>query len=154
MGVTMYNPIHVSNNFLVRSFEQGVYITPMKLQKMLYFLYRDYLKETDIPLFAERFSAWKYGPVLESVYYTFKDYGNQGITQYGGYPGPVYSAKEDNNGQLRALLNDLWEICKPYNGIYLSRLTHRPECAWYKAWTNGQMFLLDEDIKTDTVQVQ
>jgi uncharacterized phage-associated protein len=126
----------------------------MKLQKMLYFLYRDYLKKTETPLFAERFSAWKYGPVLESVYYTFQKYGSQGITQYGGYPSTVYSAKEDDNSQLKDLLNNLWEKCRPYNGIYLSQLTHKPECAWYKAWVNKNMFLDDEDIKNDSVQVQ
>jgi uncharacterized phage-associated protein len=126
----------------------------MKLQKMLYFLYRDYLKKTDNSLFTERFSAWKYGPVLESVYYTFKDFGSQGITQYGGFPGPVYSVKEEVDTTLKGLLNDLWNKCKPYNGIYLSQLTHKPECAWYKAWTNSQIFLYDEDIKNDNVQVQ
>jgi uncharacterized phage-associated protein len=126
----------------------------MKLQKMLYFLYRDYLKKTDISLFTERFSAWKYGPVLESVYYTFRSYGSQGIAQYGGYPGPVYSIKENTDETFRKLLNNLWEKCKPYNGIYLSQLTHNPECAWYKAWTNKMMFLQDDDIKNDSVQVQ
>jgi uncharacterized phage-associated protein len=125
----------------------------MKLQKMLYFLYRDYLKQTKDPLFTERFSAWKYGPVLESVYYTFKDYGSQGITNYGGYPGPVYSVKEETDRTLKELLDNLWNKCRPYNGIYLSQLTHKPECAWYKAWTNKQMFLQDEEIMADSVQV-
>jgi uncharacterized phage-associated protein len=150
----MYSPIHVSNNFLKRSLLQGVPITPMKLQKMLYFLYRDYLRETNQSLFTERFSTWKYGPVLESVYYTFRDYGSQSITQYGGYPGPSYLIKEDADKTLRKLLEDLWEKCKPYNGIYLSRLTHSSECAWYKAWVKQQPFLQDEDIKADFVQVQ
>jgi uncharacterized phage-associated protein len=121
---------------------------------MLYFLYRDYLVKTGLSLFTERFSTWKYGPVLESVYYTFKDYGSQNITQYGGYPGQVFSVKEDTDTDLKILLDDLWNKCKPYNGIYLSRLTHRPECAWYNAWVNDEMFLQDKDILNDTVQVQ
>jgi uncharacterized phage-associated protein len=149
----MYNPVHVSNNFLARSFEQEVYITPMKLQKMLYFTYRDYLKNADAPLFSERFSAWKYGPVLESVYHTFKKYGSMVITQYGGYPEPIYIVKEDTDKKLKNILDDLWTKCKPYNGIYLSELTHKSGSAWYKAWTNGQTFLQDEDIKEDNIQV-
>jgi uncharacterized phage-associated protein len=138
----------------MRSFEQKIFITPMKLQKMLYFLYRDYLQKADMALFTERFSAWKYGPVLESVYYTFRNYGSEMITQYGGYPGPIYSVKENADKTLKKLLNELWETCKPYTGIYLSRLTHNPEGAWYKAWTNDMVFLRDEDIKADTVLVK
>jgi uncharacterized phage-associated protein len=126
----------------------------MKLQKMLYFLYRDYLKNTDCALFTERFSTWKYGPVLESVYYTFRNYGSKVITQYGGYPGQVFSVKEDSDEIFMGLLNELWEKCKPYNGIGLSRLTHQPGSAWYKAWMNSYPFLQDEDIKSDAVEIQ
>ena len=36
--VQMYNPVYMSNNFLVRAHQQKVPITAMKIQKMLYFL--------------------------------------------------------------------------------------------------------------------
>jgi uncharacterized phage-associated protein len=123
----------------------------MKMQKMLYFLYRDYLKETQISLFSERFSAWKYGPVLESVYYTYKPFGANSITIYGGTP--AYSIKEDDDSTLKNLIDKIWNASRPYNGIYLSQLTHKPESAWYKAWTNDMPFLLDDDILEDTVRL-
>ncbi|MDR0303073.1 MAG: DUF4065 domain-containing protein [Treponema sp.] len=124
----------------------------MKIQKMLYFLYRDYLKETGISLFSERFSAWKYGPVLESVYHTFKRYGGNSITNYGGTP--IYCLKEDDDSTLRIFMDNVWNDSKPYTGIYLSELTHRPESAWYKAWIGNSPFLLDDDILKDTVEIK
>jgi len=148
----MYNPIYVSNNFLIRSFAQKIPVTSMKIQKMLYFLYRDYLKETNISLFSERFSAWKYGPVLESVYHTFKKYGANSITSYGGIP--AYSVKEAEDPVLKELMDNIWDNSRPYNGIDLSKLTHKPESAWYKAWVTNNPFLLDEDIIKDTVQLR
>ena len=60
--------IHVGNSILMRAFIENIDITPMKLQKLIYFTYQMYLKETDIPLFDERFETWKYGPVISSVY--------------------------------------------------------------------------------------
>jgi len=148
----MYNPIYVSNNFLIRSFDQKSMVTSMKIQKMLYFLYRDYLKETSVSLFTERFSTWKYGPVLESVYYTYKKFGACNITAYGGIP--AYSIKEEEDPVLRKLIDNIWNRSRPYNGIDLSRLTHMPESAWYKAWINNNPFLLDEDILKDNVQLR
>jgi uncharacterized phage-associated protein len=147
----VYNPVYMSNNFLIRSFGGKLPITSMKMQKMLYFLYRDYYQETGISLFSERFSAWKYGPVLESVYYTYKSFGSNSITSYGGIP--AYSIKEEDDQRLKMLIDKIWETSKPYNGIYLSQLTHKPESAWYKAWTKKLPFLLDEDIKEDTIQI-
>ena len=147
----MFNPVCVSNNFLIRSFQEKSPITSMKTQKMLYFLHRDYLKETGLPLFAERFLTWKYGPVLESVHNTYKKFGSGSITTYGGIP--AYSVNEDLDPVLKHLIDDIWQKCLPHNGIYLSQLTHKPESAWYKAWANNYPFLLDEDIKNDSVEL-
>jgi len=147
----MYNPVYISNNFLIRSFRQKTPVTAMKIQKMLYFLYRDHLKATNIALFSERFSTWKYGPVIESVYHTFKGYGANSITDYGGIP--AYSLKEADYPLFGKLLDDVWNKSRSHNGISLSRLTHQPECAWYKAWISNSPFLLDEDIAKDTVEI-
>jgi uncharacterized phage-associated protein len=123
----------------------------MKMQKMLYFLYRDYLKETNLSLFSERFSAWKYGPVLESVYHTYKKSGASGITAYGG--NPAYSINEEDDCTLKRLIDNIWDSSRPYNGIYLSELTHKPGSAWYNAWIKNMPFLLDDDILKDTIQI-
>ncbi|MBH8623395.1 MULTISPECIES: Panacea domain-containing protein [Spiroplasma] len=48
---------------------------PVKLQKVLYFLYLDYLKQYDEKLFEDEFEAWVYGPVLRKVYYHLRYVG-------------------------------------------------------------------------------
>lgn len=47
----------------------------VKLQKILYFLYLEYLKENNKKLFEDEFEAWIYGPVLRSVYNHLKYVG-------------------------------------------------------------------------------
>jgi len=147
----MYNPIYMSNNFLSLAYQQKERITSMKMQKMLYFLYRDYLQGSGIAIFSERFSVWKYGPVLETVYHTYKRFGSGGIIGYGG--NPAYSIREEDDPLLEKLLKKVWSQSLPYSGIGLSRLTHHSEGAWYKAWSTGLPFLRDEDILADLVQI-
>lgn len=51
----------------------------LKLQKILYLCYEKFLKKTGIPLFKDEIYAWKYGPVVESVYHQYKIYGSDVI---------------------------------------------------------------------------
>ncbi len=61
-GRGMVTALNVGNSILARAFTENIDITPMKLQKMIYFVYRGYLKETKIPLFNERFEVWTCRP--------------------------------------------------------------------------------------------
>lgn len=143
----------LANNVLRRSFEQSSLITPMKLQKLLYFIYRDYLKQTDDSLFSERFEVWRYGPVLPSVYHEFKQFGSEVITGYSkDSKGDSYSVTEPPGSILTAVVDDNWNRYKNVNGIYLSNITHRQDTPWRKAYQQGEPFLRDEDILNDNEQ--
>lgn len=76
------SPLFISNNLLHLSFNENISITPMKLQRLLYLIYRDYLIETNQSLFSERFGAWKYGPALSSIHDNFHQYYDNPITHY------------------------------------------------------------------------
>lgn len=146
----LYDPFHVANNFIEKGIMNARKISPMKLQKLLYFLYRDYLKLTGDPLFSERFEAWKYGPVLSSIYQEFKNYRDRDIKNYYlDEEGKAFKINEGSNEAFKKILNDVWETYGNYTGIELSNLTHQPETAWHKAWINNSCFLSDEDIKNE-----
>mgnify|MGYP002861256523 CR=1 FL=1 len=49
-------------------------VTPLKLQKLLYYCQGYSLALTGKPAFPEVIEAWKYGPVVESVYQEYKKY--------------------------------------------------------------------------------
>ena len=147
-----YNPLNITNNFIDRSINERERLSPMKLQKLMYFLYRDYLKATQTPLFSERFEAWKYGPVLHSVYDEYRKYKDKDISEYYAEPEQLpYKINEDTNFDFRDAINTVWQKYKTYSGIELSKITHREGSAWYKAWTQNKIFLTDEDIINDEV---
>ncbi len=54
-------------------------ISNLVLQKFLYFLQKEYFIENKSLLFDENFLAFKYGPVIESVWKTYKNYGNNNL---------------------------------------------------------------------------
>lgn len=53
------------------SIDSKCWVSNLKLQKLLYFSWLEYYKLTGRPLFDEEFQAWKYGPVVPSVYYDY-----------------------------------------------------------------------------------
>ena len=55
-------------------FEQMREITPLALQKILYFIQGIYMALFDKPLYEEDCMAWTHGPVYEDVYNLFKDF--------------------------------------------------------------------------------
>lgn len=53
------------------SIDSKCWVSNLKLQKLLYFSWLEYYRKTGEPLFNEEFQAWKYGPVVPSVYYDY-----------------------------------------------------------------------------------
>lgn len=129
------SPLFISNNLLHLSFNENIFITSMKLQRLLYLIYRDYLIETNQSLFSERFEVWKYGPVLSSIYNNFCQYYDNPITHYYKSCNKIiYQVNEKTNPIFSKVLYSVWNIYKFQSGIVLSKLTQRQGTAWYKAW--------------------
>ena len=55
--------------------------TQLKLQKLVYFCYADYLCDAGKELFTDSIYAFKYGPVVDTVYQRYKKYGYKPITE-------------------------------------------------------------------------
>ena len=68
---TFKTPSEVTNFFLRKSWKEGSDITVMKLIKILWFAYGFWLALTKKRLFDEQFEAWRYGPVVPSIYHEF-----------------------------------------------------------------------------------
>mgnify|MGYP002616320479 CR=1 FL=1 len=150
-SVNMVTALNVGNNLLQRGFAEKIDITPMKLQKLVYFIYRDYLQKTGKALFNERFETWKYGPVCPSIYKAFKQYGSNAIRDYVYEPGEncYLTVNENSSPIFKKIIDDVWNENKYYDGIYLSSLTHREGTAWKKAYDNQSQYLLDADTREE-----
>ncbi|WP_417392009.1 Panacea domain-containing protein [Gimesia sp.] len=150
-----YNSKAIANYFLDIAEKEGdTSITPMKVQKLVYYAHGWHLAIYGRPLIHEQIEAWKYGPVIESLFHTFKIYGKDQITEKAKrYQFPEVQPGEDVNDLLEnvrvyepsleddentdedpsetaVFLDQVWEIYGKYSGTRLSNMTHTPGSPW------------------------
>lgn len=136
-----YSAKAIANEFLHLAKNEGRPVTPMQLLKLVYFAHGWYLALTNDRLIDERIQAWKYGPVIPSVYHEFKSFGNEPIDCFATEGETVM-----NGGKIgfkwneprvpacdqapRDLIRRVWEVYNGYSAIQLSRMTHEPGTPW------------------------
>ena len=145
----MSTPLFLSNNFVMKALQEKISLSPMKLQKLIYFTYRDYLQSTDNQLFSEPISAWKFGPVVESVYNHFKPFGSRSINKFYKNSAGEVCVLAESSEVFGNVIRLIWGKYRTFSGIYLSGLTHKPGTAWHKAWVSNAIYLKDDDIKNE-----
>ena len=116
-------------NAVAKSFLSIDSMTPKKLQKLCYYAQAWYLTLYDRPLFNDEFEAWIHGPVCNSVYQKYRQYGWQQIEKESRVPEIVI--------QTEGVFDHIKQIYRIYgemDGDQLERLTHT-ERPWQDART-------------------
>ncbi len=117
----------VANFFLkIVDRDSGSTITPLKLQKILYYSQGYYLAKNNKPLFKEDFEAWAHGPANDGIYEKYKIFGFNAIDEPSSNEVPKF------NDELVDFLYSIWNVFGIYDGKYLENLTHQ-ETPWLEA---------------------
>ena len=133
----------IANYFINLSLEQKIDddlpegITHLKLQKILYFAQAAYLSLYDKPLFEEEIYAWKYGPVVKSIYNSYKKKKNQVLKLPNNY-------KNNFNNELIRFLNGIWELFSKYSASELINITHSHK-PWQEAYSKGENTIIQKE---------
>ncbi|MDO4705732.1 MAG: DUF4065 domain-containing protein [Comamonadaceae bacterium] len=133
-----YSAYAIANAFitLAQDGELGG-LTPMKLQKLMYFAQAWYLRVKETPLLDDHFSRWQHGPVIPAIYHEFKAYRARPIKQCAN----TLSTNDDGYHVIVPTVpqqdTDTWEllriIARHYghlSGPQLSAITHIKGSAW------------------------
>jgi uncharacterized phage-associated protein len=144
----MYSAMAVANAFIKRAKEGRLEnLTPMKLQKLMYYAQSWQLaNHPDDPLFDDFFARWPYGPVVPSLYHAFRKYGARDIRDYEG------TVVEEDGRLIRKfwivaaddteswnLIDKIIKIYGKYSGSQLSTMTHRQGTAWSSVVADGDV---------------
>jgi uncharacterized phage-associated protein len=134
----------LANLFLDWSAAAGIPVSPMKLQKLLFFTHADFLIRTGRPLIKQEFEAWDYGPVIPSLYREFKKFKDQPITSKAKCFDPVSASTRIPTCELtlarEALVREMFHFYGNLSALHLSDLSHEFEGAWRQArslFSNG-----------------
>lgn len=133
----METPIAVANYFIKKALDDGTPVTSMKLLKLTYIAHGWYLGLTQgEPLLNEGVEAWKYGPVIPSLYHTLKSNGYANVTRLQSTWGPDMQpiTPQIQQPTLPQFLDKIWEIYSKYDGLQLSALTHQENTPWSITW--------------------
>ncbi|WP_418146126.1 type II toxin-antitoxin system antitoxin SocA domain-containing protein [Variovorax paradoxus] len=131
-----YPTSHVANSLIQRGFKEArPDMSPMKLQKLLFFLHGWMLATTGRPAIDEDFRAWTYGPVAPTLYDKLKGFGSGSITQYVQDFDP-YSRQftalvvSDTQTDFQRALDLTWEKYIGISALSLSAMTHEANSPW------------------------
>jgi uncharacterized phage-associated protein len=133
-----YSSKAVANSFLELAKESNVTdVSPMKLQKLIYYAHAWYLAFLGQPLIKEEVQAWKFGPVIPDVYFEFKECGNSSITTSATelkfeekqltLETPIVPEDDKN---ARELIAEVFRVYGKLSPIQLSNLTHGDNEPW------------------------
>jgi|ERR1700683_1195245 uncharacterized phage-associated protein len=144
-----YDAKLIANYFLEKAKAEDKNLTPMQLQKLVYFAHGWYLALFGQPLIKEPVQAWSYGPVIPSLYQEFKRFGDQNIDKLATsskFSGLKFSIAEpsvenienpEEREKLKQFLDRIWQVYSPYTAIQLSNLTHVANSPWTLALANS-----------------
>lgn len=127
-----YKVENIAKHIISYSIDNLNPVSNLKLQKLLYYVQAAFLVEKDKPAFDAPIMAWKYGPVVEDIYYEYRNYVNADILTSEDID-EVF-AEEDE-----CLINKVVDSYKKYSGVALIQKTHR-ENPWKKFYEKDNIY--------------
>jgi len=150
-----YSPAAIANFFIDKSLETGIDLSSMKLMKLVYLAHGWNLAIFSESLLNEAIQAWRYGPVIESLYQQFKHCGNEQIREFAKSIDrqEVLPHVPHTDQVTSALLDKIWQSYGWQSGIQLSNLTHEAGSPWHKAWNEqGGKDIKNYSISNDLIK--
>lgn len=139
------NALSVANYFIDIAAREGREIKPLKLMKLVYIAYGYALALLGRSIIDPRFDrveAWKLGPVIPSVYYSFKMYGRSPIREKTTFivsDGDSIRIEEPSltDEAVRDLCQFVWEKYSPYSDSKLVTILHGIGTPWGRVYEEG-----------------
>lgn len=103
-------------------------LSNLKLQKLLYFAQAVSLTLKDKPLFNDKIEAWKFGPVVPSVYHALKNFQNK--------PVEIHANTQEIDQETASLLEDVWAVYGKFSAHELVNITHS-HLPWKTVYLSG-----------------
>jgi uncharacterized phage-associated protein len=150
-----YAAVAIANEFI--QLASGNPLSPMKLQKLVYFAHGWCLALTGQPLISERIEAWQWGPVIPALYQEFKGSGPitrpAAIIRFVSDTGKIVWSTPSlddypDDEQRREAREIIARVLQEYGGfsaIRLSNATHMAGTPWQQVYQEGRRHTIIPD---------
>jgi len=117
-------------------------LTPLQVNKLIYFSHGWFLGLHDKALISENIEAWKYGPVIPSIYYMFRSNGADPIS-FKDYFDEDYTGLDDRESDI---VEQTIEGYGNLPGSTLIMLTHQTGSPWEKCFDGSRNKVIPEEM--------
>ena len=141
----MYPVIELAKYIVVKCIKDNHPISNLQLQKILFYIQREFLQNMNKVAFPEDIEAWPFGPVVPAVYYYFCGAGAMPITLCNPQKAQVKLSQSDNE-----VIDSLIESKRELYPWDMVTETHKRGGAWESVYRNGMgknRIISKEDIK-------
>ena len=125
----MYSANDIAKYVICHYRQNGILITNLKLQKLLYYIQGECISKIGDFCFSDEIQAWKHGPVVPSVYYTYNAY----------MASPILSKQQPSQEiceQVKSIINNVLEKYKDTDAWDLVDKTHQ-EYPWLSVYRDN-----------------
>ena len=124
----MYSALALSKYIVTKCIEDNCPISNLQLQKILYYIQRDFLKRGEAA-FPDIIEAWQFGPVVPNIYYYY--------CGFGAMPISIPEEKPTLKSEDVFLINHIIESKRTLDPWDLVNETHKVGGAWDCIYSNG-----------------
>ncbi len=133
------------NTILSGCSKKGIFVSNLKLQKLLYLSYGAHLKNGGDELEYLEFEAWRHGPVIPEVYRYYKNFGDDPISKQMKSLDESFPSFQNNDSVNEIVMKygnfDVWALVEE---------THKDSGAWHTAYELNKSNKLEfDDIKNE-----
>lgn len=136
-----YSVFAVANAFIELSKRDGIPLTNMKLQKLVYIANGFCWATLGRPLFEDDIHAFEFGPVIPTLYNRLKRYGSSEIEDFINKD----ESRLIENGQAMRIVKQVWEAYKGFDAYKLSAITHQANTPWSDTWQTSRFGIISPE---------
>lgn len=146
-----YRAAHIANFILDSADKDGVKdISILKLLKLVYIFFGWFWVIQEEELFTDEIEAWRYGPVIPSIYYELRGSGKKPIKERATLYDPFgdsdpYKPKIEDEDTLETL-NIIWVPYKNAPAKHLIALTHKEGTPWWNTYNGDKYQVIPKDL--------
>lgn len=145
-----YSAIAVAKRFLTLAQEEGMSLSNMKLQKLVFFSQVVALKMYGRPIHNNASLAWDFGPVVKELYDLVHKFSTKDRKLFS-LNEPDFAKAFDNvesieDSDVLGITRAVWNRFKNWTAFQLSDLTHRPGSPWATVYARSQYAMIPLEV--------
>lgn len=130
----VYKAYDLAKYIIKKCEKEGMPISNLQLQKILYFIQYNFLATFGKPAFIDKMEAWQYGPVVPDVYNRFTYMGGNVIVEHFDVnPNVLFKDNVE-----REIVDMITETCRIVNPWKLVDIVHEKGSPWDRVFEKNK----------------